>query len=531
LIERGWVWLRLSLSDFLNRWGSQYSTCSWGVSPVPLPYATLSLSLSLCLCSFQYYFLFVFSSLSPSLCFLLQPIYLTLTLSLSWSKWKPWKEAEEAESAWERTTTSPTECNAPTTLSETTQVPSAPSAFRRSSASSFPLPSLSPSTLLPPLPLLLLSDPTDHPLPPPPALPSPPPPPPHPPLPLPPPHPSPTPTPTTTTTTPAEPASPFSSPRTRRRSPRPMPPPTSSSSAASPPPRPGGTTPSSTPTTTPPFRISVPGKDTAFGPFSTSLPNHPRNSTPRPSETPTPTSTTPPGSLPLTPPPELPLSSPRKTLALPLLSGLTLLSNRTPITAVPAPPLTPLLWSVRSRDPDLLAVVAEASPGTSSRGFPPDSEIALSGGWSLSAKVSPRWQVVALPPWAVAAITTTTIAWRRECGAEGCLVGSWWLRLLPRLRPRLIGFLLLLMMPRMGNQRLWRYLTTGVGVGVGLLRVPWELSAANPLPKRVTEEILLEMPMIIRMLRQTCQPYLPCSPSEAENRWANEEKKKKKKRV
>ena len=123
-------------------------------------------------------------------------------------------------------------------------------------SSSFPLPSM----LLPPLPLLLVSDLTDHPFPPPPTLPSPPPlSPPHRPLPLPPP---PSPTPTTTTTTPAESASPFSSLRTRRRSPHPMHPPTLSSSTASPPPRPGEITPSSMPTTTSLFRISAPGKDT-----------------------------------------------------------------------------------------------------------------------------------------------------------------------------------------------------------------------------------------------------------------------------
>ncbi|WVZ11879.1 hypothetical protein V8G54_016409 [Vigna mungo] len=97
-------------------------------------------------------------------------------------------------------------------------------------------------------------------------------------------------------------------------------------------------------------KISVPGRDMASGPFFTSLPNHPRNSTPRASGAPTPTSTstTHPGSLPLTPHQYLLLSSSRKTLPLLLLSGLTLLFNRTPITAVTVTLLMPLLlWSVR----------------------------------------------------------------------------------------------------------------------------------------------------------------------------------------
>ena len=289
--------------------------------------------------------------------------------------------------AWARTTTCLTVCNAATTLTETTLAGSAPSASKTNSASLFPLLSLSLSFLL----LPLLSDPTSHPLPSPPLPPQ---------LPLlllPLPPPSPSTTPPIINTTLAELASLFSCPRRRRRSPLQQPPIISFSSAANPPPLPEGTTPwsSTTMTTTSlPLGVLVPGRETAFGLFSISLPNHPKNSTPRASET-----TTLQGSLPLTQLREvLVLSSLKISVALVLLSRLTLLSNKITLT-VPTP-LLPLLLllSARFRDLDLLGVAAEASLGTSSRESLLGLEIALSGGWNLSVKVSLRGLVVAPPP-------------------------------------------------------------------------------------------------------------------------------------
>lgn len=137
--------------------------------------------------------------------------------------------------AWARTTTWVTECNAVTTLTETTLAVSAPSAFKTNSASLFPLLSLSLSFLLLPL------------LPPPLSLPSPPFLPPQPPL-LPPPPPFLT---SIIHTTLVERASLFSCPRRRARNPRQHPPLIISfSSAANPLPLPEETAPWSTTTTT-----------------------------------------------------------------------------------------------------------------------------------------------------------------------------------------------------------------------------------------------------------------------------------------